>query len=294
MGIGGRSFTAIMIVIAICRSVSSAVGNLLAARPRRSNIDGSAGSVEELERIIGRIRARWAQGAHFARADSGLARDELMTLVRSADMIANIKPELIRRPAPAHRAAQLAISKTSCGRPHDAWSPHHRVVAMAEHTQGEGNLRFVVTSFKRAECKVRYLYEKIHCARGECQADLFADRTSTAAMRANQLRVSFASTTYALLCALTPHQAAPYTLCGGDLRYHPSQALDDRRLGSCQRPPHQGGHGVGLRESCDLGLAARRSPHRSATSAVPSVSGPPPLNHKWPTPFHNLRDGHLD
>jgi hypothetical protein len=36
----------------------------------------------------------------------------------------------------------------------------------------------------------------------ECQLDLFADRTSTATMRANQLRLWFASMAYVLLCAL--------------------------------------------------------------------------------------------
>src|ERR1700720_4507814 len=36
----------------------------------------------------------------------------------------------------------------------------------------------------------------------ECLPDLFADRTSTATMRANQLRLWFASMAYVLLCAL--------------------------------------------------------------------------------------------
>ena len=36
----------------------------------------------------------------------------------------------------------------------------------------------------------------------ECQGDLFADRTSAASMRANQLRFWFASMAYVLLCAL--------------------------------------------------------------------------------------------
>ena len=36
----------------------------------------------------------------------------------------------------------------------------------------------------------------------KCQIDLFADRTSAATMRANQLRLWFASAAYALLCAL--------------------------------------------------------------------------------------------
>ena len=49
----------------------------------------------------------------------------------------------------------------------------------------------------------------IYCARGEmenrikeCQLDLFADRASAATMRANQLRLWFASMAYVLLCAL--------------------------------------------------------------------------------------------
>jgi hypothetical protein len=57
--------------------------------------------------------------------------------------------------------------------------------------------------------KPRHLYEKTYCARGEmenrikeCQLDLFADRTSTATMQANQLRLWFASMAYVLLCAL--------------------------------------------------------------------------------------------
>ena len=36
----------------------------------------------------------------------------------------------------------------------------------------------------------------------ECQGDLFADRTSSATMRANQLRLWFASMAYVLICAL--------------------------------------------------------------------------------------------
>ena len=63
------------------------------------------------------------------------------------------------------------------------------------------NPRFVVTSLSaRRRPRPAYLYERIYCARGEmenrikeCQLDLFADRTSAATMRANQLRLWFAS-----------------------------------------------------------------------------------------------------
>jgi hypothetical protein len=84
-----------------------------------------------------------------------------------------------------------------------------RAVAKAEFTSGEANPRFVVTSLRSAECKPKYLYEKVYCARGdmenrikECQLDLYADRTSTATMRANQLRLWLASMAYVLLRAV--------------------------------------------------------------------------------------------
>ena len=71
-----------------------------------------------------------------------------------------------------------------------------RVVAKAEWTRGEANPRFIVTSLTRAEAPARRLYEDTYCARGdmenrikECQLDLYADRTSAATMRANQLRL---------------------------------------------------------------------------------------------------------
>ena len=106
-------------------------------------------------------------------------------------------------------------------------------MAKAEWTKDEANPRFVVTSLStpklvrpsltRDQCKARYLYEKVYCARGdmenrikECQLDLYADRTSTATLRANQLRLWFATMAYVLLCALrriglhhTPFAKAP-------------------------------------------------------------------------------------
>ena len=76
-------------------------------------------------------------------------------------------------------------------------------------TQGEANPRFIVTSLPAAKAPAQLLYETIYCARGEmenrikeCQLDLFADRTSAATMRANQLRLWFASLAYVLMCAL--------------------------------------------------------------------------------------------
>ena len=100
-------------------------------------------------------------------------------------------------------------------RTRDSWSRERRVVGKAEVIRGsspgtsEANPRFIVTSLAGSEAGARHLYEKVYCARGEmenrikeCQLDLFADRTSTATMQANQLRLWFASMAYVLLCAL--------------------------------------------------------------------------------------------
>ena len=91
----------------------------------------------------------------------------------------------------------------------DSWSRRRRVIGKAECTTGDPNPRFVVTSLKPQAAEARYLYETVYCARGEMenrikerQLDLFADRTSSHTMRANQLRLWFASMAYVLICAL--------------------------------------------------------------------------------------------
>ena len=90
-----------------------------------------------------------------------------------------------------------------------SWSKSRRVVAKAEHLAKGANPRFIVTSLTREDAEAQELYEKIYCARGdmenrikECQLDLMADRTSTATLKANQLRLWFSSLAYALVTAL--------------------------------------------------------------------------------------------
>jgi hypothetical protein len=75
--------------------------------------------------------------------------------------------------------------------------------------EGRANPRFVVTSLRADQHQARALYEKLYCARGEmenrikeCQLDLFADRTSTSTIRANQLRLWLSSMAYVLVSAL--------------------------------------------------------------------------------------------
>jgi hypothetical protein len=91
----------------------------------------------------------------------------------------------------------------------DSWSCERRVVAKAEHLPKGPNPRFIVTSLPPTAIDARTLYEDVYCARGEVenrikeqQLDLFADRTSAATLRANQLRLWFASFAYVLVEAL--------------------------------------------------------------------------------------------
>ena len=195
---------------------------MLAAKLRPSDIDASAGSVEEIERIVRQIRARWPHVRILLRADSGFAREALMAwceenrvdyvfgLARNGRLVAMIEAELAAAQAMAEKTGHPARRfKDFHWSTLDSWSRRRRVIAKAEWTQGEANPRFVVTSLKRAEAGARHLYEDIYCARGEmenrikeCQLDLYADRTSTATMRANQLRLWFASMAYVLICAL--------------------------------------------------------------------------------------------
>jgi len=196
--------------------------HLLAAKLRRSNIDASAGAIEEVARIVGQIRRRWPRTRVLLRGDSGFAREALMAwceanrvdflfgLARNERLEAAILAELMAASLDSLRTGRAARRfKDFTWSTLDSWSRHRRVIGKAEVTGGEANPRFVVTSLKPTEVSGQHLYEVIYCARGEmenrikeCQLDLFADRTSAATMRANQLRLWFAAMAYVLLCAL--------------------------------------------------------------------------------------------
>jgi len=196
--------------------------HLLVAKLRPANIDASAGSLEEIARVVAQIRARWPRVRILLRADSGFARDALMAWceVNRVDYVFGLaRNQRLEREIAAELAAARAESERT-SRPArrfkefryatlDSWTRSRRVIAKAEHTRGDDNPRFIVTSLTAAEIKGRRLYERIYCARGdmenrikECQLDLFADRTSSHTMRANQLRLWFAAMAYVLVCAL--------------------------------------------------------------------------------------------
>jgi len=196
--------------------------HLLAAKLRRSNIDGAAGADVELARIVGRLRESWPRVRILVRADSGFAREWLMAwceangvdyvlgLARNDRLAKEIEEHMACAQAESERTGQPARRfKDFQYTTRKSWSRRRRVIGKAEWTQGEANPRFIVTSLSRDEVEASHLYEKIYCARGdmenrikECQMDMFADRTSANTMRANQLRLWLSSMAYVLLCAL--------------------------------------------------------------------------------------------
>lgn len=197
--------------------------HLLCARLRPSNIDAAAGSVEELTRIVERIRARWPDTEIVIRGDSGFCREALMAWCEPRPKVQYVlglpKNERLKRALGRamqearehyHQTGQAArVFDEFTYRTRKSWSRSRRVIGKAEHLRKGANPRFVVTSLPADEVDGKTLYERDYCARGdmenrikEQQQDLFADRTSTATMRANQNRLYFSSFAYVLLCAL--------------------------------------------------------------------------------------------
>lgn len=195
---------------------------LLCARLRPANIDASAGSLEEVMRVVSRLRAKWPDVPILVRGDSGFCRESIMAwceengvnyvfgLAKNARLVKTIGRELHEAKNEWKQTGHAARRfRELTYRTQKSWSRMRRVVAKAEHLGKGTNPRFVVTSLPAKEQDARSLYEDIYCARGEMenrikeqQLDLFADRTSTSQMRSNQLRLYLSSFAYCLMQAL--------------------------------------------------------------------------------------------
>jgi hypothetical protein len=195
--------------------------HLLCARLRPSNIDASAGSLEEVQRLVRQIRARWPKTRIILRADSGFCREELLAWCENNEVdyvfgfarnqrlrkiigraMQQAKQEHRRTGKPARVFCEFAY------RTKKSWSRTRRVIAKAEQIEGKENPRYLVTSLDQEAWSAQRLYEQLYCARGEMenrikeQLSLFADRLSTETLRANQLRLYFSSLAYVLVEAL--------------------------------------------------------------------------------------------
>lgn len=197
--------------------------HLLCVRLRQANIDASAGSLAEVERIVGQIRLRWPETRIILRGDSGFCRDELMdwcerqqgvhyvfgmarnerlrSIIAGSLSEADVSYRQTLRPARVFTEFQHTTRTGS-------WSRSRRVVAKAEHIEGKENPRYVVTSLPGEQWPAQYLYEELYCARGDMenrikeQYQLFAGRVSAETMRANQLRLYLSAMAYVLVNGL--------------------------------------------------------------------------------------------
>jgi hypothetical protein len=196
--------------------------HLLCARLRPSNIDASAGSLEEVQRIVKRLRFTWPGVKIILRADSGFCRDALMSWCeknRVGYVFGLAQNErLVKKLRKPMREAEAQWKKT--GKParrfldfryrtRESWKHGRRVVGKAEYLAKGENPRFVVASVPIGEMDARSLYEDFYCARGEMenrikeqQLDLFADRTSTRWLHSNQIRLYLSSLAYCVVAAL--------------------------------------------------------------------------------------------
>ncbi|MGD0325780.1 MAG: transposase [Terriglobia bacterium] len=134
---------------------------LLRARLRVSNIDGAAGSKEELQRIVGQIRQAWPGVRVLVRGDSGFCREELMAWCEEAgvDYVLGLAKNDRLRAEIALELQEVAEEYQGTGKAvrrfkefeyqtRESWSRARRVVGKAEHLEKGPSPRFVVTSLK--------------------------------------------------------------------------------------------------------------------------------------------------
>lgn len=192
---------------------------LLCARLRTADRDASDGSIEELERIIKKCREKWPHVRVIIRGDSGFCRDAIMEWCEANDVDyvlglaknSRLKNAIIEEMEEAKKICEetgdaARVFKDFQYKTKNSWSKERRVIGKAEYLERGENPRFIVTSLKQECWNSSCLYEKLYCARGEMenrikeqQLYLFADRTSTALFRSNQLRLYLSSFAYVLM-----------------------------------------------------------------------------------------------
>src|ERR1043165_3769816 len=116
--------------------------HLLLCKLRPANIDAVAGALDEVARVVARIRERWPRTRILLRADSGFARDDLMSwceangvdflfgLAKNERLIAAIAPELARAAAKSRRTGvPESCFKSFMWTTRTTWSRRRHVVA---------------------------------------------------------------------------------------------------------------------------------------------------------------------
>ncbi|MDP2717829.1 MAG: IS1380 family transposase, partial [Candidatus Micrarchaeota archaeon] len=186
---------------------------------RTSDRDASDGALEKIKKIVAALRQRFPQLKIRLRGDSGFCRDALLVwcelnavkyifgLARNPVLERKLKGglEKARQLSEANEGqpARVFVEMTYGAK---SWHTRRWVIGKAEWTQGAANPRFIITNENPLEFSAPELYEKDYCGRGDMEnrikeqpLDLYADRISTATLRANQLRLWFSTLAYLLM-----------------------------------------------------------------------------------------------
>jgi hypothetical protein len=192
--------------------------HLVSVRLQTADKDPARHAVEELERIVPRVRAVWPGVRIVVRGDSGFCRDAIFSwceandvdfvigVARNSRLEAEVADALEEAKALHEETGEASrVFRELRYQTLDSWTRERRVVAKAEWLNKGANPRFVVTSYDKRENDEATVYERIYCARGEMenrikenQLYLFGTRASTQTIQANQIRLFFS----AVACSL--------------------------------------------------------------------------------------------
>jgi hypothetical protein len=193
----------------------------LAVRLQTADGDPARHAVEELERIVPKIREAWPKVQILVRADSGFCRDEIFCWCEKneVDYVIGVARNKRLEPMVEDELAEARKLHEKSGKPERVfkdleyqtertWSRSRRVVAKAEWLTGKANPRFVATTFTAEEVPAAVAYEDEYCPRGEMenrikeqQLYLFGTRASVQTIRGNQIRFYFSAVAYMLVQA---------------------------------------------------------------------------------------------
>ena len=157
---------------------------LLCAKLRPSDIDGAAGSVKQLAKIVERIRLAWPEVRIIVRGDSGFCRENLMRwcedncvdyvfgLAKNARLQRILGKELHEAKLQFEASGQASrVFKEFTCRTRKSWSRERRVVGKAEHLSKGSNPRFVVTLLSPTEVEARIVRRLVLCAGRDGESD---------------------------------------------------------------------------------------------------------------------------
>jgi len=198
---------------------------LLCAYLRPANIDPAKHARAILKLLVDKLRAKWPGVRIIFRGDSGFCRWKLMRWCDRHDvhyimgLARNKRLERMSESfmakaeadyeATGQKQRQFHVIDYAAG----TWDRSRKVIVKAERLHEGPNLRFIVTNLSPSSepeaGDAQALYDQLYCARGEMenrikeqQLGLFADRTSSSTMLANQFRLLLSSAAYVLIQTL--------------------------------------------------------------------------------------------